>query len=296
MVTKKIETVPSGASAGPLESTLDRWERLASASADEVSLAEGALLIAAEEYEDLDVDGYLQRIDAMGAALRQRLRGDISTSDALVALNRYVFEELGFSGNADDYYDPRNSYLNDVIERKLGIPITLSVVYIEIGRRIGLPLQGVSFPSHFLVTCALRDGTVVLDPFARGASLGLEDLEARLRPIAKDIDLDERMLKTLLAPAAPRDVFARMLRNLRGIHESRGDDLKALASSSRVLTLLPDAADEYRHRAELYTKLECFRAALSDWRTYLRLGPQAADAQHARARIAELEPLVARLN
>jgi regulator of sirC expression with transglutaminase-like and TPR domain len=282
--------------AGAFESPSARWERLAAAEADDVSLAEGALLIAAEEYDDLDVAEYLRRIDAMGTALRRRLREDISTSDALVALNRYVFEELGFSGNADDYYDPRNSYLNDVIERKLGIPITLSVLYIEIGRRIGLPLQAVSFPSHFLVTCALRNGTVVLDPYARGVSLGVDDLQERLRPIAKGIELDAHMLETLLAPAAPRDVFARMLRNLRAIHEGRKDNLKALAASSRILLLLPDAPDEYRHRAELYEKLECVRAALSDWQRYLGFKPQARDAEHAKARIAELEPLVARLN
>jgi regulator of sirC expression with transglutaminase-like and TPR domain len=296
MATRRTQDVPAGARPTASESAAARWEWLARARPDDVSLAEGALLIAAEEYEDLDIAAYLQRIDAMGSALRQRLREDISTSDALLALNRYVFEELGFSGNADDYYDPRNSYLNDVIERKLGIPITLAVLYIEIGRRIGLPLQGVSFPSHFLVTCALRDGTVVLDPFAGGASLGLEDLQERLRPIATDVELDERTLKTLLAPAAPREVFARMLRNLRAIHEDRGEDLKALAASSRILMLLPNAAEEYRHRAELYVKLECFRAALSDWKSYLRLEPHARDAEHARARIAELEPLVARLN
>jgi regulator of sirC expression with transglutaminase-like and TPR domain len=273
-----------------------RWERLAAAQPEEVSLAEGALLIAADEYGDLDVAAYLHRIDAMGTALRQRLRGDISASDALAALNRYVFEELGFSGNADDYYDPRNSYLNEVIERRLGIPITLSVLYIEIGRRIGLQLQGVSFPSHFLVTCALREGTVVLDAFEGGASLGIEDLQQRLRPLAKDIELDERVLKTLLVPAPPREVFARMLRNLRAIHENSGDHLKALTAASRILMLLPEAADEYRHRAELYTKLECARAALSDWKRYLALKPRADDAGQAKARIAELEPLVARLN
>ncbi|MGZ9039184.1 MAG: SirB1 family protein [Burkholderiales bacterium] len=277
-------------------SAAERWQRIATARADEVSLAEGALLIAAGEYEDLDVDDYLHRIAAMGTALRGRLREDIAIADALIALNRYVFEELGFSGNADDYYDPRNSYLNDVIERKLGIPITLSVLYIEIGRRIGLPLHGVSFPTHFLVRCAMRDGIVVLDPFARGASLGMEDLQARLRPLAKDVELDGHMLKTLIAPAAPHDVFARMLRNLRAIHESRGERLKALAASSRILTLLPESAEEYRHRGELNFELECFRAALADFRRYLHLEPHAHDLDHVRSRIAELEPLVARLN
>jgi regulator of sirC expression with transglutaminase-like and TPR domain len=296
MSTRKTQPPhPFAEPDGATEGLAQRWERLA-ARADETGLAEGALLIAAEEYENLDVGDYLRRIDAMGTALRQRLREDISTSDALVALNRYVFEELGFSGNADDYYDPRNSYLNDVIDRKLGIPITLSVLYIEIGRRIGLPLQGVSFPSHFLVTCAMRGGTVVLDAFARGASLGVDDLQERLRPLAAGHEIDERLLRTLLTPAAPRDIFARMLRNLRAIHLKHSDHLKALSASSRILMLFPQAADEYSQRAELYVALECFRAALSDFKHYLSLQPNASDGEQVRSRIAELEAIVARLN
>ena len=274
---------------------IDRWERIA-ASCGDTSLAEGALLIAAEEYHDLDIDSYLQRIDRMGATLRRRLRSDISTTEALLALNRYLFEELGFSGNADDYYDARNSYLNDVIDRKLGIPITLAVLYIEIGRRIGLPLHGVSFPSHFLVKCVLRDGAIILDPYARGASLGLEDLQQRLRAIVKDVELDPTVLNAMLAPASPRDIFARMLRNLRAIHLSRGDRLKALNASTRIVTLVPGAADEYRDRAQLYFELECFRAALADFHTYLRLKPDAADSESVTRQIAELEPIAARLN
>ena len=187
----------------PEAAEIDRWTRIANSPAEDVSLAEGALLIAAEEYRDLDVDGYLNRVDEMGATLRRRLRSDISTTEALLALNRYVFEELGFSGNADDYYDPRNSYLNDVIERRLGIPITLAVLYIEIGRRIGLSLHGVSFPSHFLVKCVLREGAIILDPYSRGASLGVEDLQHRLKSIAKDVELDESVLKTMLTSAEP---------------------------------------------------------------------------------------------
>ena len=275
---------------------IERWQRIANAPPQEVSLAEGALLIAAGEYEDLDVDRYLKRIDEMGENLRRRLRSDISTSEALLALNRYVFEELGFSGNADDYYDPRNSYLNDVIDRKLGIPITLAVLYIEIGRRIGLPLHGVSFPNHFLVKCVLREGAIILDPYARGASLGLEDLQQRLQAIAKDAELDETVLKTMLTSAEPRDVFARMLRNLRAIYLNKGDRLKALGASSRIITLAPGAAEEYRERAQLYFELECFRAALADFRSYLRLKPDAPDSDAISRRIAEIEPVAARLN
>jgi regulator of sirC expression with transglutaminase-like and TPR domain len=232
----------------------------------------------------------------MGATLHRRLRSDISTTEALLALNRYVFEELGFSGNADDYYDPRNSYLNDVIDRKLGIPITLAVLYIEIGRRIGLPLHGVSFPSHFLVKCVLREGAIILDPYARGASLGLEDLQQRLQALVKDVEVDQTVLNTMLAPASPRDIFARMLRNLRAIHLSKGDRLKALNASKRIITLVPGAADEYRDRAQLYFELECFRAALADFHTYLRLKPDAVDSETVTRQIAELEPIAARLN
>lgn len=273
-----------------------RWDRIAAARPEDVSLAEGALLIATEEYEDLDIDGYLNRIADMGAALRGRLRPDISTTDALIALNRYVFEELGFSGNADDFYDPRNSFLNDVIDRKLGIPITLAVLYIEIGRRVGLPLHGVSFPSHFLVKCTLRDGAIILDPFARGASLGLEDLQERLKAVVKDIALDPELVKSMLNAASPNDIFARMLRNLRAIYLSKGDRTKALSASNRILALLPQAAEEYRERGDLYRELECFRAALDDFRRYVAMAPLAQDTDRVKLRIAELEPLAARLN
>ena len=273
-----------------------RWARIAAARPEEVSLAEGALLIATEEYQDLDIDAYLDRIEDMGAALRRRLRQDISTTEALIALNRYVFEELGFSGNADDYYDPRNSFLNDVLERRLGIPITLSVLYIEVGRRIGLPLRGVSFPGHFLVKCPLRDGAIILDPFAQGASLGLDDLRERLKTVAHDIELDRALVARMLAAVAPNDIFARILRNLRAIYLSKGERAKGLSASSRILMLLPDAAEEYRDRGDLYLELECFRAALNDFRRYLDLAPQAPDTDRVRLRIAEIEPLAARLN
>jgi regulator of sirC expression with transglutaminase-like and TPR domain len=274
----------------------ERWQRIATAAPQSVSLAEGALLIAAEEYADLDVDAYLRRIEEMGATLHRRLRSDISSTEALIALNHYVFEELGFSPNAADFYDPRNSYLNDVLERRLGIPITLAVLYIEIGRRIGLPLHGVPFPSHFLVKCTLRNGAIILDPYSRGASLGLDELKRRLQAISKDVQLDEKALKALLAPATPNDIFARMLRNLRAIHLSRGERLQALRASNRIITLLPHAADEYRERAQLYRELECFRAALLDLREYLRMRPHAQDNEAVSRTIKELEPLAAALN
>src|SRR5262245_30254210 len=126
------------------------WQDIAERPEQDIELAEAALAIAAEEYRGLDIPHYLARIDEMAGALRQRLRRDIGVTDTIIALNHYLFEELGFAGNAADYYDPRNSYLNDVLDRKLGIPITLSIVYMEVGQRVGLALRGVSFPGHFL--------------------------------------------------------------------------------------------------------------------------------------------------
>jgi regulator of sirC expression with transglutaminase-like and TPR domain len=273
-----------------------RWQRLVAAAPQNASLAEGALLIAAEEYESLDVDAYLAKLETMGATLHRRLRSDISPTEALLALNRYLFDELGFSGNAQDYYDLRNSYLNEVIDRRLGIPITLAIVYIEVGRRIGLQLHGVSFPSHFLVKCTLRDGSVILDPYAKGASLGIDDLKHRLLSLAKDLDVDDKLMKTMLAAAAPNEIFARLLRNLRAIHLSKDDRLKALNASDRIVMLMPHAAEEYRERAQLYLELECFRAALTDFRRYLRMKPEASDSAAVSRHIAELEPIAARLN
>ena len=273
------------------------WRRIARMPDEDVSLAEGALWIAAEEYPDLVVDDYLARLHDMATRLRGRLRPDVATAEKLLALNHYLFDELGFSGNTEDYYDPRNSFLNEVLERRLGIPITLGVVYIEIGRRIGIGLHGVSFPGHFLVKCALRDGVVVLDPYSRGVSLGLDDLQQRLRAAGSAGDVDEDMLAHLLSAAPNKEVLARMLRNLKGVYSRQGDWLRALSSSERLIALTPDdAGEEYRDRGGIYLQLECFRAALGDFGTYLKQCPGAPDAGDIRAQIAELAPRVARLN
>lgn len=273
------------------------WRRIARMRDEDVSLAEGALWIAAEEYPELAVDDYLARLHEMATRLRSRLRADVATAEKLLALNHYLFDELGFSGNTDDYYDPRNSFLNEVLERRLGIPITLGVLYIEIGRRIGLGLHGVSFPGHFLVKCALRDGVVVLDPYSGGVSLGVDELQQRLRAAGSVEDVDEAILVQLLSAAPNKEVLARMLRNLKGIYVGQDDWLRALSSSERLIALTPeDAGEEYRDRGGIYLKLECFRAALGDFGTYLKQCPGAADAGSVRAQIADLAAMVARLN
>ena len=274
----------------------ERWKEIAAGPESDIDLVEAALLIAAHEYPGLDVPAYLARMDRIAATLKGRLRRDIGPVESIVALNRYLFEELGFSGDAREYYDPRNSFLNEVLDRKLGIPITLAVVYIEVGRHVGLALHGVSFPGHFLVKCPARDGVIVLDPYAGGASLSLEDLQQRLRALrggaAPPADIAQRML----AAAGKKDILARMLRNLKGIYLQRRDFPRALAAADRVITLEPRTADEYRDRAAIYMELECFRAALSDFRNYLMLKPGADDAATVQRRVVKLQQIAARLN
>ena len=272
-----------------------RWKEIVAGPEEDIGLAEAALVIAAHEYPGLDVNAYLARIAELAETLKGRLRRDIGPTDALVALNRYLFEELGFSGNTADYYDPRNSYLNEVLDRRLGIPITLSVLCIEIGRRIGLALHGVSFPGHFLVKCVVRDGVVVLDPYARGASLSLDDLQLRLKTLRGETPPPD-MVQHMLAAAGRKDILVRLLRNLKGNYLERRDPARALAAADRIIELAPRAAEEYRDRAGIYLDLECFRAALSDFRDYLMLKPGADDAAVVQRRVVELQQIAARLN
>jgi len=273
-----------------------RWQRILAATGDEAGLAEGALVIAAREYPDLDIEGCLERINALAAELARRLHADMAVADRLAALNRYLFEELRFSGNAADYYDPCNSYLNDVLERRLGIPITLSILYIEVGRRLGLDLHGVSFPGHFLVRCRVADGVIVLDPYARGVSLSLDELQQRLQTAQPGVDIDPDMVHSALMPASASEILARLLRNLRAIFLRRKDPAQALAAAGDIVDLLPDAADEYVARARIYLALDCFRAALADYETCLRLQPEGGEAAVLRLQAAELRRRVALLN
>ena len=274
-----------------------RWEDIAARQEDDIDLAEAALAIAAEEYRELNIPHYLARIDEMAATLRQRLRGDITTTETIIALNHYLFDELGFTGNAADYYDPRNSYLNEVLDRRLGIPITLSIVYVEIGQRIGLALHGVSFPGHFLVKCKVRNGTIVLDPYVRGASLGMDDLRQRIRAVQGEaVQASDDDLRRMLGAAGKKDILARVLRNLKGIYRQKRELERALSASMRIISLDPRAAEEYRDRGATYFELECFRAALTDYERYLQLRPKADDVETVREKVAELQRLAARLN
>lgn len=273
----------------------EQFQQLVAQPDEAIDLATGALLIAKHVYPDLDLGAQLARLDAMGATLRQRLEAADAIPERLVALNRFLFEELGFGPNTNDYYDPRNSFLNDVLDRRVGIPITLSVVYIEIGRRVGLPLQGVSFPGHFLVKCRLAQGLVVVDPFCAGISLTLQDLQQRLRD-ARGGEVSRAIVAGMLVAAKRREILARMLRNLKSIYLAKQDYLHALPLQHWLVLAAPSDAAELRDRGMTYLRLECYRAALTDLEQYLRTAPDAGDVEEIRGHVIELRRGVARLN
>ena len=272
---------------------LERFAELV--TREQFSLAEACLLIAEDQYPGLDIAGCVAKLDAMAATVRGRLAADALAEQKVAALNWHLFGELRFCGNADAYYDPRNSYLNEVLERRTGIPITLSIVYLEVGRRLGLQVQGVSFPGHFLVKLRLKQGSLVLDPFIGGEPCSETELRAWLSqalPADRPAKLD---LDRYLEPATPREIVARVLRNLKGIYLKSAKLERALAVMHRMLLVMPESAEELRDRGLVHAELQCFRPALADLQNYLRRRPDAPDASDIHARVVELREAASRL-
>jgi regulator of sirC expression with transglutaminase-like and TPR domain len=263
---------------------------------EQFGLAEACLLIAEDRYPGLDAAACVARLDAIAATVRGRLPADASAAERVAAINRHLFEELSFTGNAEAYYDPRNSYLNEVLERRTGIPITLSIVYLEVGRRVGLAVQGVAFPGHFLVKVRLGGGALVLDPFAGGAPQSPASLRARLEQVMPAAQARGADLAAYLDAASPRQIVARVLRNLKAIYLHAGDAQAALAVVNRLLLVVPEAVEELRDRGLLFAHLECFRPAAADLASYLRRRPDAPDAAEMRDRLVALRAAAARLN
>lgn len=260
----------------------------------EVDLGQGALEIARIAYPDLDPAPALAELDRLAERARAatpRGAGPAAGADALLAT---LFVEAGFRGNQRDYYDPRNSFLNEVLARRLGIPISLTVVLMEVGRRAGVPVAGIGFPGHFLAQVPGANGPRLVDPFHGGAPVTREDLEERLRalsPRTAGLGLGA-VPPAFLEPAPSRAILARMLRNLLHVWQDRGDLVSALAAVDLLLVLTPDAPDELRTRGMLYAALECFAAAADDLRRYLALVPDAPDAGEVADRLARLRDTV----
>jgi regulator of sirC expression with transglutaminase-like and TPR domain len=258
-----------------------------------IDLAQAALLIAKEEYPDLDVAVCLARLDAMSEEVQRLADGSLDPQRLIAALNEHLFQQLGFRGNSENYHDPKNSFLNEVLDRRTGIPITLSVVYLEVARRIGFPLHGVGMPGHFLVKYEGRDEEIVVDPFDGGRILSNPDYQRILdRIYGGKLRFERGMLATL----GTRKILARMLTNLKAIYFNNQEYAKALSIVERLVILQPQMASEIRDRGLLSCQLKRYADASADLERYLRMVPEAEDSEVIREHLRSLRQRVVALN
>jgi regulator of sirC expression with transglutaminase-like and TPR domain len=272
---------------------------------EKIDLLCAALAIARLEYPALEIKPYIAKVDALAARVKQKVaeaRADgldlddpeVAVEVNIGALNDVLFEEEGLRGNAEDYYDPRNSFINDVLDRKVGIPITLALVYMEVGRRVGVPLFGVGMPGHFLLKHYDAEGRqLVLDPFHQGQALTAEDCQARLDQIYGG---GMRLAPEMLTAITRRQMLVRMLANLKTIYLSRRDLRRALAIVDLVLAIYPRSAEDVKQRAVLRFNLGRSRAALADFEDYLKMAPEASDADEVRQTALAIRRQLALLN
>jgi regulator of sirC expression with transglutaminase-like and TPR domain len=249
--------------------------------ADEVrrpspDLARGALLVAKEEYPQLVVEPYLSRLDQLAEEVRDRLDQESAPLVILQELIRTLFHRKGFRGNEEAYYDPRNSYLNDVLDRRTGIPITLSIVVLEVGWRLGLPLEGVDFPHHFLVRYRGESSHLLVDPFHGGKTRFQDEAQQLLDRVYGGM---VRMRDSFLRTASRRDMMVRLLRNLKGLYVNARDDRRALAAVERILLLRPDALPERKAGGLILARMGRPEEAAEELEAYLARVPEASDAE-----------------
>lgn len=269
-----------------------RFGRLLAQPDEAIDLAEAALLVACEEYPELDVEAYRARLDELGREARRRTAG-LTPTESVRVVNRLLFVELGFSGNERHYYDPRNSFLNDVLDRRTGIPITLATVFVEVGRRAGLSAHGVGLPGHFIARVELPDGPWLLDPFHGGARLSFDDCQRRLDRI---FDGKLRMEPGMLAPCGARAMLSRMLQNLKAIYVREQDFERALGAVELLLHVTPGSTDELRDRGLLYAALDCYGLAVRDLGDYVARVPHSDEARELHEKIETLRAKAARVN
>ena len=265
----------------------DEWERfvrMAGLPDAEIDLAGAGFLIAAMEYPELDLDHQFGQLDSLAEAVAGRLDTSRDPLFCVNTLSEYLFDELGFQGNLDDYYDPRNSFLNEVLQRRLGIPITLSLVCIEVGKRLDIPLLGVSMPGHFLLRHQGEED-LYIDPFNKGILLSEEECAQRLQQVTQaNVPWDPRFL----APVSNRDFVARILRNLKNIYLERQDHDHAIMTIDRLIVLQPDVTLERRDRGIVRYNLGRHEESLEDLTIYLDSDPEGGN-------VADVERLVRRL-
>jgi regulator of sirC expression with transglutaminase-like and TPR domain len=219
----------------------------------------------------------------MASAIRSEMDFSVGNRlDAIRKLSRFLFQVKGFRGNTDDYYDPRNSYLNEVLERRLGIPISLSLVFIEVGKRAGLDLEGVGMPGHFVVKCLHGGREILVDPFNQGEVLTEDECRKRLE---LQFGTGFEFSRSFLDSVNKHQILTRMLTNLKGIYLQRQEFRKALGAVEKILIVNPESPSEIRDRASVHFKLNSFSSALADWVHYLEMKPDAADAEDVKTQM-----------
>jgi regulator of sirC expression with transglutaminase-like and TPR domain len=255
---------------------------------ESLPLTEAALSLAQDAYPDLDMQGVLAEIDELVVRVRRRMPDDADIKQKVGVLNRFFFRELGFTSNLNDYHDPDNSHLNVVLKRRRGIPISLAVVYLEMGDQLGIPVRGVSFPAHFLLRVTTPEGDVMLDP-TTGHSLSESAMVEMLEPYVQRVgESIGSALRMLLQPATRREIIARMLSNLKGIYLQTERWQRLLAVQQRRVILMPENIEEVRDRGFAYARLDYLRPAMEDLRRYLDDRPDAEDATVVEAELHEL--------
>ncbi len=252
------------ASTGPFHD----FARLMERADEHIRLDEAALLIARTEYPHLDTGTQIAHLDRLAA--RADCHAQRPPPENIAKLNELLFGQENFSGNDEDYDDPRNSYLNDVLERKKGIPITLSLVYLEVARRRGLPILGVGFPGHFLVKYLSGSGEILLDPYNRGITVTREDCLERLKThFGEEAELKPQYL----AASTPKQILARMLNNLKGSYFRRRQYTKVLNMIELALSIEPQSRQEIHDRGMVHFLLKQYAEAAADFKTCLSLAP-----------------------
>ncbi len=268
------------------------FAQLVSRPDEEIDLAGAALLIAREEYPDLQIERYVERLDALAGELGRRV-SESGIERVASGLSQLLFTEEGFRGNSNDYYDPKNSFLNEVLDRRTGIPISLSAVYIEVARRAGFPAYGVGLPGHFLVRLEDPENGLLVDPFHGGAIVSEADCQERLDRIYEG---RVRLEPSMLEPCGRRAMLARMLRNLKAIYVKNEEHERALRVVELVLLTDAQAAEELRDRGLLFAALECYAYAARDLTAYLERRPAVSEAPEIRRKLEELELKARRLH
>ena len=259
-------------------------------SDSEFPLLEAAISLAQDEYPELDVQQVLGEVDQLLARLKRRVPADAAPLHKLRAVNQFFFRDLSFRGNVNNYYDPDNSYVNVVLKTRCAIPISLAVLWLELAQGLGLSARGVGFPGHFMVKVNLPKGQVVIDPLD-GQSLSREQLAERLEPFRRRsglVDEFEVPLGLYLQATPPREIIARMLRNLKEIHKSQRDWERLLGTADRLVVLLPQAWAEFRDRGLAHAELGHTASAVADLEVYLSNVEEGLDIDTIAARVADL--------